>query len=352
MSWISKNYEKAALGGAAVVAAGLVFVGWQKYGSVAEDFSAEASGPVPGKSNPAVKEGDLVPTAKASFSLSRSWQKGDDAGRPVDLFTGVALFVNKNDKTRPLDLIDGEMVHDPIPNSWWIEHRIDPGFGDSPQRDADEDGFSNLEEYNAKTDPNDNKSYPSLLTKLSFASDESVQWVLRPGFESDGKFTFEYSDGAGRRNNIGAGNPIPKGQVFFADGAAKGRFKYLDFEKRRVLNEAIKAEVDVTFVIIEDQKPNKLGDKYEIPAMFRRGEADKFSYYDRTAVLTLAALGMAGEEFRVEENTEFSLPPGGEKKDFKVTQVTPDQITIEATGPDGQKKTYEYAKGDTGPIAE
>mgnify|MGYP007086490453 CR=1 FL=1 len=127
MSWFSENYEKAALGAGALVAAGLVFVGWQKYGSVGNDFSSEPKGT--GPSDPSVKNGDLVSTAKASYSLERQWIKGDDNGRPVDLFTGVALFVNKNDPTKPLDLLKGEEVHEGIPNQWWLDNRIDPGFG-------------------------------------------------------------------------------------------------------------------------------------------------------------------------------------------------------------------------------
>lgn len=350
MSWLSKNYEKAALGVAGVAAAGLVYLGWQKQSSVAEDFGNEPVGT--GANDPAVKGADLVSTANSSFKLKRGWEQGDDSGRPVDLFTGVALFVNKKDQSKPVDLIKDAPVHPPIPNSWWIEHRIDPGFGDSPQRDADEDGFSNLEEFSAKTDPNNKQDYPSLIAKLSYVGDESVQWVLRPGFEDKGAFTFEYSDGLGKKNKVGAANPVPAGQVFFADGDAKGRFKLIGSEVRQVLNEAINANEPVNIVMVEDQRPNKRGTKYEIPSSFRRSDAPKYSHYDRTAILTLDALGMKGTEFKVEEYTEFSLPPGGEKKTYKLTEVTPDQITIETIEKDGTKKTYRFAKGGSGPIAE
>lgn len=349
MSPLSKNYEKAVLGGAVVIAAGLLFLGWQKLGSSSEEFSAEPVGR--GKNDPAVKEGDLVSTAKASYQLKRDWVKGDDEGRPVDLLTGVALFVNKNDPTKPVDLIEGDPVHPPIPNQWWIDNRIDPGFGNSPLRDEDEDGFSNSEEFIAKTDPKDARDYPGLITKLSYVGEESVGWVLRPGFEADGAFTFTYNDSKRGANKVGANAPIAPGGLFFAEGAAKGRFKLLGSEVRKEVNEAIKAPVDVTYVKIEDQRPNKKGDIYEIPAMFRTGNARMFTRYDRTAVLTLDALGMAGKEFRVEEKTAFSLPPGSDAKNFTISEITPEQITIEMTDKNG-KKTFHIAKGAKGPSAD
>ena len=44
MSWLSTNYEKAALGAAAAAALGLAYFGWAKYNSVEENFSEELKG--------------------------------------------------------------------------------------------------------------------------------------------------------------------------------------------------------------------------------------------------------------------------------------------------------------------
>lgn len=350
MSWISENYEKAAVGGAAVVAIGLGFIGWQNLNAVEEDFSATPSGG--GNEDAAVKGSDRVATAKSSFQLERDWPKGMIDGRPVDLFTGVPLFVNKNDPNNPVDLPKSADVHPPIPNQWWIDNRIDPGFGDSPERDEDEDGFSNLEEFIAKTDPTDNRSYPSLITKLSYVGDESTEWVLRPGFQAaEGAFTFEYNDTAGRRNRVGAAEPVKIGELFFAEAPIKERFKHLGSEVRTEMNEAIQAEVEVTIVSVEDQKPNKKGMVYEIPAQFRKADAREFSYFDRTAVLSLDALGMAGQEFKVEEFTEFSLPPDDASKRFKLTEVTPERIVVEETLEGGETQSFEILKGAVGPAA-
>src|SRR5690606_36077504 len=141
-------------------------------------------------------------------------------GRPVDLFTGIPLFIKRDAPQTAIDLQKDAPVHAPIPNTWWIENRLDPGFADSPQRDPDGDGFTNLEEYNAKTNPNDPTSHPPLLAKLMYQKDESLSWVLRPGFDvGDGAFTFVYKEDGGKQNRATAASPVNPGDVFFSSGA-------------------------------------------------------------------------------------------------------------------------------------
>ncbi len=351
MSWISENYEKAAVGAAVLAAAGLAYVGFDKLNSLDDVFGRTSRGrPTAGdpRSDPSVKSAGIVAKTMSSVQLKREWLKGDDEGRLVDLFTGVALFVNKNDLKIPVDPIEGEDIHEGIPNSWWLEYRIDPGFGDSPLRDEDGDGFSNHEEFTAKTDPSNPKEFPPLISKLIYVGEESVQWVLRPGFEvGQGKFTFTYGDGK-MVNRIGAAEPVAPGEIFFKNGAAMGRFKLVSSERQRVKNEVIQAEEEVTFVTIEDQKPNKKGLIYIIPAAFRPATVGKYARYDRTAVLSLKALGLADQEFKIEENVQFSLPLGGEKKSYKMKEVTPERIVIEFTGDDGKVQPYEIVKGAVG----
>jgi hypothetical protein len=344
MSWFSKNYEKAALGGAAVVALGLAFLGWTKINKVDSDFATELKGV--GNNDPSVKNADLVPKALGSLQSPRIWDQGEAQGRPVDLFTGIPLFVGRNPTDKPVDPVGSPVpIHAPIPNSWWIQYRLDPGFGDSPQRDADGDGFSNLEEFNAKTDPTDAKQFPSLVAKLKYLHDQSLVWVVRPGFESEGGFTFTYEDSARGTNRATAAAIIMPGQLFFTEGVMKNRFKLLGAEVRKVMNERIKEEQDVTFVRIEDQKENKKGKIYEIPASFREDLKNNYRNYDRTAVLSLDALGLGGSEFKVDENTSFSLPPDGPNKTYLLKSVTPEGIEVEYKDADGATKTIQIPKG-------
>ncbi len=350
MSWFAKNYEKAALGGSVAAALGLAFLGYSKLSGVEQDFGAGLKGQ--GNNNAAVRDADLIPKTLASLKLDRTWNQALDGDRPVDLFTGIPLFVSSLAPEKPIDLLKDAPVHPPIPNTWWIENRLDPGFADSPNRDPDQDGFSNLEEFNAKTDPNSAKSIPSLIAKLMYVKDESLGWVLRPGYGSDGSFPFNYQDTKGAVNKTGAADMIAPGGLFFAKGPMMNRFKLLGSEVRKELNKKINIEMDVTIVRIEDQRPNKKGVTYEIPAPLSEERKNEHLKYDRTAIFSLEALGLNGKEFKVEENTKFALPPDSPKKDYLAKIVTPESVTVEYTNPAGETKTFRIGKGGLAAAAE
>lgn len=343
MSWLSKNYEKAALGGGIVVALGLGVLGWLKLSGTEADFATEFAGS--GNNTPSVKDSDLVTKASSSLTSPRIWDQADLSGRPVDLFTGIPLFLSKSSGGKPLDLVKGEDVHPPITNHWWLQYRLDPGFGDSPQRDPDGDGFSNLEEFHAKTDPTNAADFPSVIAKLQYIRDESVSFYIRPGFDAgDGALGFTYLDSQRRENKTKADAPVKPGETFFAEGVAKGRFKFLGAEVRNVRNERLNADEQLTFVRIEDQQPNKKGHIYEIQQSFNlQRDVAKFTQFDRTAVLVLDALGNQGKEFKIEENTTFALPPDSPKKEYLLKSVTPEGIEVEY-GPEGAKKTIQIQK--------
>lgn len=77
----------------------------------------------------------------------------------------VSLDVQK--KNTVIDIYDpkAESLHNGIPNSWFISNNIADALGraDGPELDSDGDGFSNREEFAAKTSPSDAASLPSLV---------------------------------------------------------------------------------------------------------------------------------------------------------------------------------------------
>ena len=119
-----------------------------------------------------------------------------------------------------------------------------------------------MEEYLAKTDPNNSKSIPALIDKLMYVKDDSLVWVLRPGPADGAKFSFKYEDSARRATKTSAEEMVGPNGLFFAKvqpGMMKDRFKLLGHEVRKEMSKSTKVEMEVTFVRIEDQRPNKKG---------------------------------------------------------------------------------------------
>ena len=344
MSWFAQNYEKAAIGGAAVAALGLAFFGWSKVGGVPDEFNSQIKGE--GSKAVAVKDSDLVTKATSSRARDLAWVGGETDGRQVDLFTGIPLFIPRDKPDTSIDLVKGEMIHPPIPNTWWIEYRLDPGFGDSPMQDKDGDGYNNLEEFQAKTSPIDKESHPSLLDKLKYESDESLKWALRPGFPEGEGTSFKYIDGTGAKNKTIVGVAIKPGEMFFPAEPMKNRFKFIGLEVREVMNDRIHIKEKITFAKVEDLKPNKKDTIYELPCNFAEARMDDFAKYDRSAVMTLEAAGNEGKRETIPENTKFGLPFDSKQKDYLLKKVTPEQVEVEYTDPKtGTKSSVTINKG-------
>jgi hypothetical protein len=57
-----------------------------------------------------------------------------------------------------------------VPNEWFESFALPIGDRDVLGRDPDRDGFTNLEEWEHHTDPNDKSSHPLFITKLKLMS--------------------------------------------------------------------------------------------------------------------------------------------------------------------------------------
>jgi Ca-activated chloride channel family protein len=170
---------------------------------------------------------------------------------------------------------------------------------------------------------------PTLIGKLKYVKDESLTWVIRPSYGDNGKFPFNYLDNKGGVNKTGAADMIGPNELFFTKGVMMNRFKFLGSKVRRELSPKTNSQVEITYVRIEDQRPNKKGMVYELPAPLSEERINEHQKFDRTAIFSLEALGLNGKEFKVEENTAFSLPPGGEKKDYLLKSITPAGVVVE-----------------------
>lgn len=344
MSWILSNYEKALLGASVLISLVLIWFGLSQFQHADKDFSATLRGA--GSDETAVEGAERIAKTMQSMELDHGWKLGMAEDRSVALFTGIPLFIKRDRPDRAIDPMKGSEIHPGIDNSFWLDNRLDPGFADSPLRDPDGDGFSNLEEYRAGSDPADRDDHPPLIAKLKYKGDDTVVWLLKPSFVNlKGELPMAYEDTKGMKNKAGAGSPVKPNEVFFTAGAAQNRFKYLGHEELKRVNPSTNIEETLTLALIEDQKFNKRGRIYKIPAPLKLGQRKEFYQYDRSAIMVLEALGAGSQEMIVEENTSFGLPSDSDEKRYLLKSVTPDAIEVEYKNEQGETVVIEIAKG-------
>jgi len=74
---------------------------------------------------------------------------------------------------KPVDVtrVGGDADNDGLPDAWENKYGFNPNDPADAQQDPDGDTFTNLEEFEAKTDPKDPQSHPNFLDSLAIASD-------------------------------------------------------------------------------------------------------------------------------------------------------------------------------------
>lgn len=342
MSWLSDNYEKVTLGASLTAMAALGFAGFKNKQDQINAFALHEAKPN--------KEIDIallpdVENTKISIYKDHTINQPDVDGRKVNLFTGIILYARRDDLQNPVDLLKSEPVHAGIPNNWWRENQLDPGYANAPERDPDNDGFNNREEFEAETDPNDITDYPEPVIKLMVQSVSTRQLHIKPRpLSSDGKqslFNLESKFNAKVNKMSGDSSINVGGVITFVKPLMRERFRFADLDKRRNENGIVD-----TIWVIEDLQPNKKGTMYRFD---KRGDLDGFpnrskGIMDSKAKLSLQALEKQDEAFEVDENTRFSLPfdPDADQKPYllKSIDLNAQEVVVEYTDREGNKQEH------------
>ena len=89
------------------------------------------------------------------------------------------ITLDDEKKNTVIDIYDAtaQNIHGSVPNHWFISNGIADALGraDGLQIDSDSDGFKNIEEFDAKTNPGDPKSHPALVQVGKTPKLESVK---------------------------------------------------------------------------------------------------------------------------------------------------------------------------------
>ena len=117
---------------------------------------------------------EAVDAKKASFLASerrlncRAGEGGDPkkaCGMPIPAEATTCPFCGM--KQPALVKVEIDSDHDGLPNDWEVKYALNPNDASDAAKDADKDGFTNLEEFEAQTDPQDPKSHPDYLDYVS-----------------------------------------------------------------------------------------------------------------------------------------------------------------------------------------
>lgn len=126
-----------------------------------------------------------VATNGASFLASerRVFCKPGDAsvkscGRPIPAGLAACPFCGNNQEAVKVESLDND--EDGLPNDWEKKYGLNPNDKSDADKDSDSDGFTNLEEFAAKTNPLDPSSHPPYADPSYLSVNGGLRQVLLP----------------------------------------------------------------------------------------------------------------------------------------------------------------------------
>jgi len=239
MPWIKENYDKLALGVLALLLLACSAFILKNVAGFDATF-AGVRGEVAKSTKIAAADVAPIEAALAKVAQPVLWkQKGTlFVSRPYLLKEGVLVD--------PLAGSDSSQLYPPVPNKWIMDNGLDIQDSSVLEQDPDDDGFSNLDEFNAQSDPRDKASHPAYLTKLKLV--RIVQKPFRLLFAS-------YTDGDFAINTLDVKQPTQFLKV--GDQIAGTPYKITGFEAKKEINPSTGAEKDVSELTIENTETGK-----------------------------------------------------------------------------------------------
>ena len=193
-----------------------------------------------------------------------------------------------------------------------------PNVGDL---DADDDGFSNLEEFNAKTDPRDDKSMPPFTDKLFLRKRISHDYILLLKGGSDG--TFQIQRLVPTKNSVFK----PVNEEFGFDKGVN-RFKITSSRKDTIQHPTL-GPMEVFILKVLDLSTNKEFDlvqgkevnlaEYEADFEFRWKKRQAITGIREGKTFQLPGLGKSYYIIKLEDSKAIIAPYGNDGKPTKET---------------------------------
>ena len=144
---------------------------------------------------------------KAASSVAALAKKSGKKDLAVEEWKGHRVFVSRSivflpKENEPVQPLNREQVtEDGIEVGWKLKYGFSPEDREVADQDEDQDGFTNKEEYDKKTDPKDPASSPSKWVKVKIASVEAAKMSIGFSGKSAGRYTVRFKLG-GRPKDV------------------------------------------------------------------------------------------------------------------------------------------------------
>ncbi len=305
MDWVKQNYERALLAVAAVVllaCSALVIMKVQEFPSLFD--GRNSTKPQDNSIKPYPIE-DLT-SAGGKVAAPPKWGDHD-----ASLFISLPYVLQEGLLINPME--SPQDLHPPIKNSWLIKNQLPWWERDVRDQDPDEDRFSNLDEFNAGTDPKDKTAVPPYYTKLRLKEFISVPFrLIFNGSPDEGQsFAINPKDRGGRTQFVKLGDMI--------EGTP---YKVLTYEDKFEDKNGIR--VDVSELTIESTETGKK------IVLIRKKEAN-----DPTSFAEFLNL-YDNSTFKVKKDDEFTFTPEENHK-YKLIDISETEALIQ-----DQKSKEQY----------
>ena len=204
--------------------------------------------------------------------------------------------------------LENTQVHSPVPNEWFDKFSLPIEDADALEQDPDQDGFTNLDEWQGNTNPVTGESHPDYTTKLHLlsATEEPFRYVFASRIEQ----TFGIND-------IDQSEPTQFLKV--GDVIRSTDFKILKFTEKKELNE-YGMRIDVSELLLEHQQT-----RAHVTLVKGRVATSPQS------VATFVYTWRGRKEFEVRNDQEFPLATAEGSRTYRLVDVRPDKAVIVST---------------------
>lgn len=295
MDWLKKNYDISLLALVTIVllaSAGLVFV----QSPIAPVTIGAATPASNSKETIPPPDFDAITKAQAIVASPKLWNEKSADGRERGALFVSRPYLLKDGKL--IDPIEGqEQLHAPITNAWLIKYSLNYAEINIKEQDPDNDGFTNLEEFEAQTDPTDPASAPPAIYKLKLVKYEAKPFRLL--FQGD-------PSGDGVEFQINAKELKGSAKTQFkriGESIENAPYKILKYEKKEVFNERTKVMDDVSELVVQNTETEAA-----IILVRNKETNDPTSFGEFLNLLNNETIKLKkGEEFTVKPDVNTSL---------------------------------------------